>query len=366
MFHAVAREFAGESALYERLSSVLADRPGLGEPLLAAPRGQRRALLLFASIQHVLRTTGSGHPLGQWYPSLGGTRSAADPDLADAVTDLLSTHRVEITEACRTRTTQTNEVRRAALLRPAFGFATARMNAPLALIELGTSAGLLLVPDRYAYRYYNGHRSQTYGVGFEVDCEVRGGWPDSAAQPVNVGSRVGIDLTPIRPGDDDGVNWLRSCIWPEHVDRVARLDAALGVVAAAAPPMIAGNFIDELPAVLDAVDPALVPCVFTSHALAYLRSTERTTLLRQWDAVGRTRDLVVIVNENPIVGAHAFAPDARIEDDLKTPITVVTWHRGYPTVTVLGHGGPHGNYLISDPHEYAYDPPLLKAAQPSH
>jgi hypothetical protein len=361
MFRVFERDFAGESPLYQRLSGLLAERTDLATPLLSAPHGQRRALLLFAAVQQILRVREPGHRLAEWYPSLGGTRSPHDPALLPAFADLVHQHQAEITEWCRSRTTQTNEVRRAALLRPALGFAADLVPGPLALIELGCSAGLLLVPDRYAFRYYNADRSVTYGTGYEVDCEARGAaWPAAASLPIVVGSRIGIDLAPVRPSDTDGVNWLRSCIWPEHLDRVARLDAAIEVVAEAAPPMIAGNFVDELAPVLDAVPPDQVPCVFTSHALAYLRSSERGALLRLWDAVGRTRDLIVIVNENPIVGLHAFAPDAVADDDLKTPVTAVVWRDGQPTVTVLAHGGPHGNYLIYGPWQYAYDPPLLR------
>ena len=50
-------------------------------------------------------------------------------------------------------------------------------------------------------------------------------------------------------------------------------------------------------------------------------------------------------------GLHAFAPDAIADDDLKTPVTAVVWRDGQPTVTVLAHGGPHGNYLIYDPRQ---------------
>ncbi len=359
MFRAMAREFAGESALYERMSTIIADQPELATPLLVAPKGQRRALLLLASIQQVLRVTEARHALAAWYPSLGGTRSPEDPKLAAALADLIGRHREHITTMCATRTTQTNEVRRAALVRPALGFAARRVDQPLALIELGASAGLLLVPDRYAFRYVNADRDETYGTGYRIDCRVRSGWPDPAAEPLRIASRVGLDLAPVRPDDEDRVNWLRSCIWPEHVDRVARLDAALAVVAATRPPMIAGNFVDTLPGVLRNVGPDQVPCVFTSHALAYLRSTERASLLRLWDSVGQTRDLVVIVNENPVVGVNAFDPAPRFDSDLKTPVTVVVWRRGKPTVTVLALGAPHGNYLHYQPRECVYAPPLL-------
>ena len=166
MFRVFERDFAGESPLYQRLSGLLAERTDLATPLLSAPHGQRRALLLFAAIQQILRVREPGHRLAEWYPSLGGTRSPRDPALLPAFADLVHRHQAEITEWCRSRTTQTNEVRRAALLRPALGFAADLVPGPLALIELGCSAGLLLVPDRYAFRYYNADRSETYGAGY--------------------------------------------------------------------------------------------------------------------------------------------------------------------------------------------------------
>jgi hypothetical protein len=362
-FRLAAREFAETAPLYERLSYVLADRPDLCRPLLAAPPQQQRALLFFAAVSQILRTVDPDHPLAQWFPVLGGHRDADDGDPGAALEDLVTVHSDEITRLCRTRNTQTNEARRAALIRPALGIAARRFGKPLALIELGASAGLLLVPDRYAYHYFNLRtgRDEVYDDGFQIDCEARAGWPTPAAEPFEVGTRVGIDLAPIRPDDTDGVNWLRSCVWPEHVDRVARLDAALDLVRAEQPKLIAGDFTHELPRVLSSVEPGSTPFVFTSHALAYLGSADRTQLLRLWHDFGSTRDLVVVVNENPVVGLHMFAPQARVESDLRTPIVAVIWQGGQASVKVLAEGGPHGNYLHYQPQEYAFEPPLLGA-----
>jgi hypothetical protein len=45
---------------------------------------------------------------------------------------------------------QQNEVRRCTLLLPAFALAAGTVRSPLALVEVGASAGLNLLFDRYA------------------------------------------------------------------------------------------------------------------------------------------------------------------------------------------------------------------------
>src|SRR5690348_4119627 len=84
---------------------------------------------------------------------------ADPPELAE----LMRAHGAELARLCATRTTQTNEAGRAALLRPAFGRAAALATGrAVALVELGTSAGLLLIPDRYGYRYARDGRQETF------------------------------------------------------------------------------------------------------------------------------------------------------------------------------------------------------------
>jgi hypothetical protein len=360
-----AADLSAGSPLYERLARTVADRPDLFNPLLAAPPTQRRALLYFAAVGCVLRTSAAGHPLADWYATLGGTRRATDGDPVAALADLVDAHRADIAALCARKITQTNEVNRAALLRPAWGRAAqiaAAMGRPeLAIIELGASAGLLLATDRYAFRYHRGESLRTYGEGtLAIDCDVRGdGWPDHAATAAPVGSRTGVDLEPIQASD--GVTWLHACVWPEHTERAARLDRALAAVADLRPTMIAADMRSGLIAALGDTPANVTPCIQTSHAIVYLDAVGRGELVRSLAAIGAGRDMIVVMNEpsalhswtDPIPG-----PDAGVT----THITVVAWRNGAATVEVLAEGDPHGRWLRYDPRAYAFAPPVLSGA----
>ena len=138
----------------------------------------------------------------------------------------------------RTRTVQTNEPGRCAVLLPVL----AVLPQPLALLEVGASAGLCLDPDRYAYRYGN-HR---LGSGQPVlDCAATGVTPP--ARSPDVVWRAGLDLNPLDVTRPPDVAWLDALIWPEHVHRRARLRAAPTVVAAEPTLLVRGDMVGDLP-----------------------------------------------------------------------------------------------------------------------
>ncbi len=352
-------EFRGESPLYQRLASLCADDLRLADPLRAAPPRQRRALLLFAGVQYLLRTVEPEHALAGYFPTLGGTATAEDA-LAGTFGGFVATHHDRLAAICANRRTQTNEARRSALLRPALALAAG--DRPLGLIELGTSAGLLLLPDRYAYRY-----GETDPVGrtdapthLVMRCEVRGGqWPDPAMGPTPaVASRTGIDLSPVDPGDPDAVDWLRSCVWPEHVGRLARLDAALAEARSVRPRLVTGDMVSSLPAAVSDVDSHAVPVVFASHAITYLPGALQRELVAVLAGIGAERDLVLILNEAATSGIQLVSADApaAAEAQAVSTLTLVRWRAGTPNVTALAHTAPHGAWLSWHPREYPYQP----------
>lgn len=194
-------------------------------------------------------------------------------------------HWPDIRRVLETRTTQTNEAGRCAVLLPSLAVISAAEDRPLALIEVGASAGACLYPDRYAYSYSPGPSLVPDG-GSPVPplaCAVAGDVPLPSALPP-VTWRAGIDLNPLDARDDDDVRWLEALVWPEHRFRAERLRAALGVVRADPPLLVRGDLNDEVEPLVRRAPPDAVVVVFHSAVLAYLdaegRRRFRDTMMR--------------------------------------------------------------------------------------
>jgi hypothetical protein len=166
------------------------------------------------------------------------------------------------------RMTQTNEPRRCASLLPALGL----LEGPLALLEVGASAGLCLFPDRYSYRYNDGETIGSSAV--LLDCAATGPVPIPTAPP-EVVWRAGIDLHPLDVRDDDDMLWLETLVWPEQDERRQRRRAAIEIARADPPRLVRG---DATLALADLAaeapsDASLV--VISSGVLVYLTADER-------------------------------------------------------------------------------------------
>lgn len=146
-----------------------------------------------------------------------------------------------------------------------------RYPQPLALLEVGASAGLCLYPDRYAYRYGD----HLLGSGEPV----LQGAPTGTAPPVGVpdlGWRAGVDLNPLDVTDPSDVAWLDALIWPEHAHRRARLRAAAAAVAAADPPLLVrGDLVNDRPALAARAPVGATLVVFHTSVLYQVPAPKR-------------------------------------------------------------------------------------------
>jgi hypothetical protein len=181
-----------------------------------------------------------------------------------------------------TRSTQTNEVGRCAVLLPLL----AQLPGPLALLEVGASAGLCLLPDRYTYRYDKVELVSDPASPVRLSCRTQGPVPIPTDLP-SVVWRRGIDLHPIDVQDNEATRWLECCIWPDQRERLARLRAAIEIARRDLPTMVQGDLVDLVVDVAATAPPEATLVIIHSAVLTYLaperrRAFARLVIERHW------------------------------------------------------------------------------------
>jgi hypothetical protein len=127
---------------------------------------------------------------------------------------------------------QTNEVGRSSVLLGGALHAAHRLAKPIELLEIGASAGLNLMFDRWRHDLGNGRGWGPAGAPATVTCDWQGATPPLHA-PLLIASRAGCDLRPVDAGDRAARARMLAYIWPDQHDRMDRAEAALNAVAAA-------------------------------------------------------------------------------------------------------------------------------------
>jgi hypothetical protein len=190
---------------------------------------------------------------------------------------------------CLTRSIQTNEPLRCAALVPAL----ALVDGPIALLEIGASAGLCLYPDRFSYRYRmpDGRTvaiDPPDGPSAVILDSVWGGGDPPRALPEIVW-RAGIDLAPLDVRDPADRAWLTGLVWPGEDGRRERIDAAADIAASDPPILVTGDGADEgVIAALAASAPAGATLVVaTPGMLAHVPRRRRAAVIAAACAAGR-------------------------------------------------------------------------------
>lgn len=239
-------EAAGRSVLYETMAQHVAGSPDALTFLSRLPRDRQQPNLLFAALRLIA----------------GTPASVSEFDHA------IEEHAEAIAEVMLTRTTQTNEPGRCAALLPSL----ARIDGPLALIEVGASAGLCLLPDVYGYdwgrqRLAPPARSGSAAPVFQ--CNASENTPLPVRHPEIVW-RAGLDLNPLDVSNDEDVAWLETLVWPEHHERLARLRKAIGIARTERPRVVAGDLRQDLHALIAEAPGDATVVVFHTAVLSYV------------------------------------------------------------------------------------------------
>ena len=244
-----------------------------------------------------------------------------------------------------TRSTQTNDPLRCAPLVFAFAAVEDEVRQPLGVVELGASAGLLLLLDRYHYEFTGLGSVGDPRSPVRLVSELRG--PRRPKLPPRLpalASRIGIDLAPVDPHDAEETRWLLACILADRLDRVERFQAALALARRDPPPIVRGDFTVVLGEVAARVPEGEQLCLLDSYSLVYLTPEQREALAAAIAELGRRRDLDWISSERPgtIPGLAEPAPP---EDPHATFVAWRAFRRGEPRDRVLARAHTHGAWV---------------------
>lgn len=337
-----AAECDGISPLYAFLAAQIAqDQTLLTMALVCRP--EQPSGNLFLGAVHYLLLQMPDHPLAAYYPSLTPTPlpvAEAFPTFKAFCLD----HRFALEEILATHLVQTNEIRRCSYLLPAFAHIAQRTNhqgiaEPLAILELGASAGLNLLWDHYDYQYQHQESGVIQEAGASdspvlLRCTIRGeSFPALPATLPPVAWRMGLDLNPLDLRNDQHYRWLQALIWPEHGDRVALLADAHLLYQRHPPTLRRGDLATDLTAALAEMPAYATPVIFHTHVFNQVGNEAREQVTQQLATFAGDRPLYRLGNDLMPPALQHF------------PLTLQIYENGQMTADHLADVDGHGRWL---------------------
>jgi hypothetical protein len=225
----------------------------------------------------------------------------------DAVSEALVEHREFLRRFVAEQRVQTNEVQRCWTLLPCFLEAARRAGAEtLDLIELGPSAGLNLVWDRYRYHYADANWGSAASP-LELRGEERRHVPrELLGLKLHVRSRIGIDIAPLDATTGEGARLLRSFVWPDQSWRLEQLDRAVEAVRRDPPELRRDDLVDALPDLLESRRDDALTLVWQSSVLGYLTPERRGLVYETLNRAGERGRLAFVSLTRPADGLPTY------------------------------------------------------------
>lgn len=254
---------AGRSPVYERITEAVADDAQILNWLAAMPEPKQQPNLLLGAVRFLYGT----------------------PEEPDEFLSLVHERWEQIAAVMAVRSTQTNEPARCATLLPVL----AGLAQPLALLEVGASAGLCLLVDRYAYDYDGtviepSAPSAIIPPRFQCHASPRTPLPE---RNVEVAWRAGLDRRPLNLANDEEIRWLEALVWPGEEYRIPRLRAAIEVARAHPPRLIVGDLRRDLQRLAAEAPRDATLVIYHTAVLAYVgEAQQRVAFARSVAGVG--------------------------------------------------------------------------------
>lgn len=283
--------------------------------------------LRLAGAVHRIALRGDAPELAPLYPSVGGR--AEIKGVWQAFRAVVARHFDEVRAALQQQV-QTNEVSRCAALAGGFFYIAERTPLPLRLLEIGSSGGLNQNWDRYRYERDGAAIFGPRDSPVRIACRWSGEPPPLPAA-ISVASRAGCDISPLDVGDEATSLRLQSFVWPEQVERLRLLRAAIEVARRHPPSITRSSGPPWLAEQLRAPMHGVATVVFHSIMWWYMSRDERDTVTRTIEEAGRRAD-----HDAPLAWLQL-----ELAGDELPRLSVRRWP-GDGEAVLLGRAHPHG------------------------
>lgn len=288
-------ECKGSSELYEYLSVKVSEDNELLELCMNAREGQPIPNLFLGAV-HYLLLKGKEHSLKEYYPSITKFPREIENSFSH-FKEFCRIYRDEIILILKSKLVQTNEVRRCAYLYPIFCYIYSVVKKPLSLIEIGTSAGLQLLWDKYSYSYGTDRIYGNQDSKVHITSEIKGNHaPLLLLNTPPVVAKVGLDLHISDLGNSDDYLWLKSLIWPEHKERLMLFESAAKCLIDNPVNLIEGDGVARLTDVVEDSPNHAAICIFHTHVANQIPEESKRELIEKVKILGRKRDVFHIYN----------------------------------------------------------------------
>ncbi|GAA1698450.1 DUF2332 domain-containing protein [Microbacterium sediminicola] len=268
-------EAPGRSARYGEWAAGVATDKDVQNLLAQIPAHRRQPPLVFAVTRMLGAPEGDYAAWARWLPG----------------------HLPEVAEECTRRGLQTNEPLRCAALLPALSL----VDGPIALLEIGASAGLCLYPDRYSYRYRGATDLDPPTGPSTVTLNSRWSGQDASLRTPEIVWRAGIDLAPVDVASARDRAFLAALVWPGETGRLARIEAAIDLVRAEPPRLVRGDATAPrvLTSLADTAPKDATLIITTPGVLPHIPRAGRAALFGEIDAARISRPRTRWVSLDP-------------------------------------------------------------------
>lgn len=235
---------------------------------------------------------------------------------------------------------QTNEAGRSASIMAGLLWLAQRVTPKFELFELGASAGVNTMLDRYCFRLGNTQTGpESSPMQIEPEWRGDGGSPPMPPEQFEIVSVEGCDVAPIDLSDTASALRLKSYVWPDAPARMARIDAAIQLAGEAAPKLAkqdAAEFVDDF--LNRPQKPGTTRAMFHSIMWQYMPASVQASIIAAFEAAGAKA-----TPESPLAWIALETDPATFRHELKVRYWVGGVDDGQSAL--LCHAHPHGAWV---------------------